>query len=149
MKLLLIEPTRLRSRIGNLLRLGGIEEITEATSSTEALQLLQKQPYDLLLIGPYVSEPSGLELLRHLRQTEDLKDTEALIFLETPTDEMVLEAAELNVRGIIVVPFDDEYLLFRVRETLRKLRQRLQPSSKPTYHKRLHLVTSSASKASS
>ncbi len=145
MKLLLIEPSQLRCRIGNLLRLGGIEDVTEATSSTEALHLLQKQIFDLLLIGPNVREPSGLELLRRVRQMEGHEDTAALIFLDMPTDELVLEAAELNVQGIVAVPFEDDYLLFRVRETLRKLRQHRQQPEKPAYRKRLHLVTSGGS----
>ncbi|WP_054685454.1 response regulator [Rhodothermus marinus] len=144
MKLLLIEPSQLRCRISNLLRLGGIEDVTEATSSTEALRLLQKQVFDLLLIGPTVKDPSGLELLRRVRQMEGHEDTAALIFLDMPTDELVLEAAELDVQGIIVVPFEDDYLLYRVRETLRKLRQRRQQAEKPAYRKRLHLITSSS-----
>lgn len=148
MKLLLIEPTQLRCRIGNQLRLGGIEEVTEITSSTEAFQLLQNQSYDLLLIGPNVQDPSGLELLRRLRQQETHKQMAVLIFLEMPTNEQVLEAAELDVQGIIVVPFEDDYLLFRVRDTLRKLRQQAPQEPKPTYRKRLHLVGSSNSKQS-
>lgn len=148
MKLLLIEPTQLRCRIGNQLRLGGIEEVTEITSSTEAFQLLQNQSYDLLLIGPNVQDPSGLELLRRLRQQETHKQMAVLIFLEMPTNEQVLEAAELDVQGIIVVPFEDDYLLFRVRDMLRKLRQQAPQEPKPTYRKRLHLVFSSNSKQS-
>lgn len=148
MKLLLIEPTQLRCRIGNQLRLGGIEEVTEITSSTEAFQLLQNQSYDLLLIGPNVQDPSGLELLRRLRQQETHKQMAVLIFLEMPTNEQVLEAAELDVQGIIVVPFEDDYLLFRVRDTLRKLRQQAPQEPKPTYRKRLLLVGSSNSKQS-
>ncbi len=149
MKLLLVEPSQLRCRISNLLRLGGIEDVTEITSSAEAHHLLQKQTYDLLLVGPNVAVPSGLELLRKLRQMPDHQDMAILIFLEMPTDELVLEAAELNVDGIIVVPFEDDYLLFRVREILRKLRQRRQQTTRPSYRKHLHLVTNTDPRPSS
>ncbi|MDQ7041205.1 MAG: response regulator [Rhodothermus sp.] len=149
MKVLLVEPSQLRCRISNLLRLGGIEEVTETTSSAEAYHLLQQQAYDLLLVGPNVANPSGLELLRKLRQMPNHQDMAILIFLEMPTDELVLAAAELNVDGIIVVPFEDDYLLFRVRETLQQLRQRRLGTTRSAYRKRLHLVSHIDPKASS
>lgn len=132
MKLLLVEPSQLRCRIGNILRLGGIEDLQEVTSGQEALRMLKQQLVDLVLIGPYVTDPPGPELLRQLRQLEGHQHTATLIFLETPTDEHVLEVAELNVSGIIVVPFEDAYLLARVRETLRR--------SHKAYRKQLHIV---------
>lgn len=134
MKLLIVEPSQLRCRISNILRLGGLEDVQALSSSQEALRMLERESVDLVLIGPYLTAPSGPEFLRQLRLLDKHQHTATLIFLEAPTDEQVLEVAEQNVNGIIVVPFEDAYLLARVRETLRKLRHT------KAYHKRLHIV---------
>jgi two-component system CitB family response regulator len=64
-------------------RVGGFESIAEAHSGSEALELVRRLRPDLVLLDIYLPDISGLDVLRRLRQDEDV-----------PVDVMAVTAAK-------------------------------------------------------
>ncbi len=84
-----------------------------------AINLLQRNEYDLLVVDIHLPYHSGLELVKFLRS--DLgKDTPALVLTAFSDPQMQRQAGELGISGYIVKPFNPSDLVTRIRSILNK-----------------------------
>ncbi len=95
--------------------------ISFATSAKEALNLLNENQYDLLLLDVMMPEINGYDLCKILKANPDFKDI-PIIFITAKSDsESIITGFQLGGIDYITKPFNSHELLARV-ETHLKLR---------------------------
>lgn len=94
---------RLRDLVGDV---GGYEVIGEAANGLEAINLLQNQPVDIVLVDIRMPVMDGIELAKHL---QGLEMPPNLIFT-TAYDHHALQAFELNAIDYLLKPIRRERL---------------------------------------
>ena len=93
-------------------------EILLADSGMKAIDLLQRQKVDLVLLDFQMPMMNGLKTLEIIRKREDMKDT-PVIFLTASSDrDTVVRAGMMGVSGYIKKPFMPKDLLERVNKVL-------------------------------
>ncbi len=124
-RVLLVEDDRtLRTALGDALAGEGYSVVT-AADGDEALALLRREPFALLLLDVMLPGPSGLEILRALRQ-RDQRTPVLLLTARSSEGDKVL-GLELGADDYVTKPFLLRELLARVKALLR----RAQPNSTP------------------
>lgn len=91
--------------------------VTEAPNGRTALDLVQSDPPDLILLDLGLPDISGYDLLRRWREAGV---TAPVIILSSRTDETgIVEALELGADDYVTKPFSTKELLARIRVALR------------------------------
>ena len=89
-----------------------------AADGNEAIMLIQKNIYDLILVDIHLPYHSGLELVRYLRS--DLKkETPVLIVTAFSDPQMQKQAGELGINGYVVKPFNPSDIIRQIRAILK------------------------------
>ncbi len=91
-----------------------------ANCAEDALSLLEKQSFDLLLVDRRMPGMSGLEMLRTARERDP--QIAALIITGYGTMETVIEAMELGALGFVIKPVSPETLVKGVEHALERQR---------------------------
>jgi two-component system response regulator HydG len=94
-----------------------------APGVTEAIELLESSPVDLVITDLKMPKVSGLDLVRHVR--ENLKETEVMMITGYATVEGAVEAVKTGAEEYLAKPFTDEELLEAVAKALNKLKVRI------------------------
>jgi len=90
-----------------------------AADGNEAIMLIQKNIYDLILVDIHLPYHSGLELVRYLRS--DLKKKTPVLSVTAFSDpQMQKQAGELGINGYVVKPFNPSDIIRQIREILKK-----------------------------
>lgn len=92
----------------------------EAYNGRQAMQMLQKVRYDLVLCDWEMPEMSGAELLQWLRGSEAHKDIPFVMITSRGDRENVMQAVQLKVSNYIVKPFTNEKLATVVSSVMTK-----------------------------
>lgn len=124
MRVLIVEddPMVMRLNVDYLARLEGVELVGQCESVPAALELLEREAVDLLLLDVYLRNRSGLELLRHLRAQD--RNTDAVLITAASEIETVRAAQRLGARDYLVKPFSFERFRDAV-EACRRAREAL------------------------
>ena len=83
----------------------GYRQTMQAANGTEALSLLQKDAFDLVVTDWNMPRMSGLELLQTIRKDPDLKQLAVLLITAEARKENIVAAAQSGANGYIVKPF--------------------------------------------
>ncbi|KAB7705579.1 response regulator [Bacillus aerolatus] len=124
-KILIVEDEMKIARLLSLeLEYEGYETDTAETGK-EALQKIKSDSWDLILLDIMIPELSGIEVLRRLREDDDLTP---VIFL-TAKDTTLDKVSGLNqgANDYVTKPFSTEELLARIRACLRTVQK--QPAA--------------------
>ena len=92
--------------------------VTEAADGVEALELAQKQNFDLVLTDQNMPRMDGLTLIKQLRQLPRYQRTPILMLTTEASDEMKAQGRAVGATGWIVKPFNPERLIAVVRKVL-------------------------------
>lgn len=95
----------MRRIVKNILRDMEFKNILEAEDGTAAIQVLSTQKVDLIVSDWNMPKMNGLELLKHVRSTENIKDIPFLMVTAEAQKENILEAVKAKVSNYIVKPF--------------------------------------------
>jgi DNA-binding NtrC family response regulator len=90
--------------------------VSEATSGADALEQLGREVFDLVVADLNMDDLSGLEVLRHIKQTSP--DVEVVLMTAYGTIEAAVEAMKLGAFDFITKPFQAEEILLRVRNAV-------------------------------
>jgi two-component system chemotaxis response regulator CheY len=112
----------MRRIIKNLLRDLGFNNTAEADDGTTALPILQAGGIDFLVTDWNMPGMQGIDLLKHVRADEKLKDLPVLMVTAEQKREQIVEAAQAGVNGYIVKPFTAATL----KEKLDKIFERIE-----------------------
>ncbi len=123
MKILVVDDfSTMRRIIKNLLRDLGFNNTAEADDGTTALPILQAGGIDFLVTDWNMPGMQGIDLLKHVRADEKLKDLPVLMVTAEQKREQIVEAAQAGVNGYIVKPFTAATL----KEKLDKIFERIE-----------------------
>jgi two-component system chemotaxis response regulator CheY len=100
-------------------------EVVEAASGFDALRLLPRGPYDLVITDINMPDINGLELVQFMRKSELHRQTPILVISTQSSDRDRQRGLTLGADGYLAKPFTQEVLL---QETKRQL-ERVRPQS--------------------
>lgn len=102
-KLLILDDNpEILDMITESLSIAGFSHLTRAASKKEALELLEREAFDLAILDIMLPDGSGFEVLRHIRQKSDMP----VLFLSAVSDiEKQYQGFELGADDYIVKPF--------------------------------------------
>jgi two-component system, chemotaxis family, chemotaxis protein CheY len=93
-------------------------DIVEATSGFDALRLLPRGPYDLVITDINMPDINGLELVQFIRKSDRHRST-ALIIISTQSSEKdMARGLSLGADDYLAKPLDPEALLSTVKRLL-------------------------------
>jgi two-component system chemotaxis response regulator CheY len=89
---------------------GGGFEIVEASSGFEALRLLPRGPYDLIITDINMADINGLELVRFIRASAHHRTTPLLIISSLRGEHDVERGLALGANAYLPKPFSPDQL---------------------------------------
>ena len=104
------DAATMRRIVKGLLRELGIKNMREAENGSTALEELRKKKADLVVSDWNMPIMNGLDLLRAIRQDNDLKSTPVLMVTAEAKKENIIEALQAGVSNYIVKPFNAKTL---------------------------------------
>lgn len=109
MKIIIVDDfSTMRRIIKNILRQLGFNNVTEADDGATAWPKIQAEAFDLVVTDWNMPKMSGLELLKNIRNDENLKDTPVLMVTAEALKENIIEAVKAGVSNYIIKPFTAE-----------------------------------------
>ncbi len=106
MKILVVDDfSTMRRIIKNLLRDLGFTNTSEADDGNTALPMLQSGNFDFLVTDWNMPGMTGIELLKHVREDERLKDMPVLMVTAEAKRDQIVAAAQAGVNGYVIKPF--------------------------------------------
>src|SRR5450631_622683 len=85
-------------------------EVVEASSGFEALRLLPRGPYDLIITDINMPDINGLELIHFIRKSEHHRTTPLVIISTQTTERDVERGLSLGANAYVPKPFTPEAL---------------------------------------
>ncbi len=117
MRILIVDDfSTMRRIIKNILRQAGYVDIIEADDGTTALDLLRTEKVDFIISDWNMPQMSGLDLLKHVRTSEEWKEKPFLMVTAEGQKENVIEAVKHRVNNYIVKPFTPETLMEKINK---------------------------------
>ena len=90
-------------------------QVSEAASGFDALRILPRERFDLLLVDINMPNINGLELISFIRRSETHRDTPLLIISTEASERDRARAMTLGANGYLAKPFTAEALADAVR----------------------------------
>jgi two-component system chemotaxis response regulator CheY len=114
MKILIVDDkASIRAAMKNILLDLGFADITEAVDGEEAWYKINDefrkgdtQAFELIVSDMEMPKMSGLELLRAIRGSNDIKDTPFIMATTVTARQIIMETMRLGVQAYIIKPFD-------------------------------------------
>jgi two-component system chemotaxis response regulator CheY len=111
------DSAAMRQMVGITLAGAGYE-VSQAADGREALQIAEKQKFDLVITDVNMPNMDGLTLVRQLRTLPNYKFVPLLVLTTEATAERKLEGKQAGATGWLVKPFNPERLLATVAKVL-------------------------------
>ncbi len=108
------------------LRREGFERLMEATNGREALEALERESIDLVLLDIMMPEIDGFEVLRRMQADTRLRDVPVIIISASEELEGIVRAVQLGAEDYIPKPFNPILLKARIDASLTRKRLRDQ-----------------------
>jgi CheY-like chemotaxis protein len=114
----------IRALVRSILRAVGVRKIRDASDARDALEQLEFQPADLLLLDHAMPGMTGLDMVRILRADPDHPAARARIVMMTGYGDRkhVAAARDAGVDEFLVKPLSTRTLLQRIESALRHRR---------------------------
>ncbi|RMG17652.1 MAG: response regulator [Deltaproteobacteria bacterium] len=118
-KILVVEDSAaMRALVASTLESVEGVSATETASGYEALKLIPRERFDLIITDINMPEINGLELIRFIRSRPEYQDV-PLVIISTESSERDRERGlELGASAYFTKPFEPQALLETVRELL-------------------------------
>ena len=104
--------------VRNLLKQIGFNNVDEASDGAQALHKMRMKRYGLVISDWNMEPMTGIQLLREVRQDNDLKATPFIMVTAESKTENVVEAKKAGVSNYIVKPFNSETLKGKIASVL-------------------------------
>jgi two-component system chemotaxis response regulator CheY len=85
--------------------LQGGTEVVEASNGFDAMRLLPRGPYDLIITDINMTDINGLELIRFVRSSAHHRTTPVLVISTSRTEHDVERGLQLGANGYLGKPF--------------------------------------------
>ena len=84
----------------------GTELCNEAKDPDEAIKLLERYQYHLVLVDWYMDGARGVDFVKQIRETHSKKVLPVLLMLMDPLDDQLAMGKAAGISGHILKPFD-------------------------------------------
>lgn len=111
------DSAAMRQMVGITLT-GAGHEVQQAADGREALQIAERQTFDLVITDVNMPVMDGLTLVRHLRNLPSYRGVPLLVLTTEATTEKKLEGKAAGATGWLVKPFNPDRLLATVAKVL-------------------------------
>ncbi|MFZ9887568.1 MAG: adenylate/guanylate cyclase domain-containing protein, partial [Myxococcota bacterium] len=101
-------------------------QVTLAENGQIALEKLQQEPFDLVLLDMEMPVMTGFEVLAHLQSTASLRDIPVIVTSSLEGEAHVVRCLELGAEDVLKKPINAVILRARVNSSLEKKRLRDQ-----------------------
>lgn len=123
MKILVVDDfSTMRRIIKNILKEIGYSNVDEADDGSTALEKLKGGNIDFVVTDWNMPNMPGIELLKAIRQSPELKHTPVLMVTAEAAKENVITAVQAGVNNYIVKPFTAAALKERIDLIIEKLK---------------------------
>lgn len=117
MKILVVDDFATMRRImKNILKQIGFTNIIEADDGTTALAELQKTSVDLIISDWNMPKMTGLDLLKAVRSSDNLKNLPFLMVTAEAQKQNVIDAVQAGVSNYVVKPFTAEAISDKLKK---------------------------------
>jgi CheY-like chemotaxis protein len=97
-------------------------QVVTAGTGEEALELIEKQDFDILVIDMRLPGKTGLQVLREVKESKPY--VKSIVITAYPSAESAVEAMKLGATDYLIKPVAPDNLERLIRETLLKYRGR-------------------------
>jgi len=111
------DQKNMRKTLSIMLRAAGYE-VELARDGTHAIQLIDRETFDVVVTDLKLGPVDGLDVLRHTRQKAPL--VEVIVMTAYGTVESAVEAMKMGAHDYLQKPFGEDELLLRVRRALER-----------------------------
>jgi two-component system chemotaxis response regulator CheY len=119
LRILIVEDSSaMRAFVRASLEEAGTAEVEEAQSGFEALRLLPRQKFDLVIVDVNMPDINGLELVSFMRRSDQHKETPLLIISTEASARDRERGLSLGANAYLSKPFQPEQLRQAVTELL-------------------------------
>jgi len=117
MKILICEDNQLALKaMSVVLEREGYDPVT-VSDGQEAIEMLRRKDFDVLIVDIHLPYHSGLEVIRFLR-TDLKKQTPVLIVSAFSDPQVQRQAGEMKVSGYMTKPFDPADLISKIKSVV-------------------------------
>ncbi len=119
-------------------------DVSVAHDGQQALEACAKGPFDMVLSDVNMPYMSGFELCTKIKATPELRQTPVILLTSRSDPIAILRGLECGADNFITKPYEEEFLLERVRHILdsRKRGRRVQVGVEVTFLGRQFVITS-------
>ena len=103
-----------------LLEADGHERIASASGGAEAMSLIEKQKFSLVLLDMMMPDLNGDEVLRMIKSNPDTRDIPVIMISADTDTEKVSKCIELGADDYLPKPFNPTILRARIGSALRR-----------------------------
>ncbi len=93
-------------------------EVLEATSGEQALEIISKEPLDLVVLDIMMPGVDGWQVLKHIRSREETKELPVILVTAKTQDSDVIRGWELGADEYIIKPFNPLLLVEVIKMVL-------------------------------
>jgi len=116
-KILLADDSAfMRKVLMDILTEAGFSDFLEAENGNQALELIEKESPDLVLLDMIMPELEGIGVLSKLKELGNT--TKLIVVSAVGQDAMIEEAKNLGAFGYVVKPFEGEKVLETIKSAL-------------------------------
>jgi class 3 adenylate cyclase/CheY-like chemotaxis protein len=138
-RVLLVDDSRLiRMGLRRSLESIGLQDITEANHGKEAIEMLVRQPFDLMLLDMEMPEMNGMEVLQVLRDSPHHPWPPVIVISGGTGLDDAVRCIELGAEDYLPKPFNPVLLRARVTTSVDKKQLRDQEALRMRQLKRQH-----------
>ena len=92
--------------------------VVVARNGTEAMELLNKQALNLVLLDIMMPDVDGYEICRYIKKTASLKNTKVIFMSAKTKDADIKKGYELGASLYVTKPFSTRELVKQIKELL-------------------------------
>ncbi len=117
-----------------------------AYNGKEALKLLRNHEPTIVISDVIMPEMDGYQLCKKIKNDENLKDTPVILLTALSDTKDVLKGLECNADNFVTKPYEEKYLISKIRQILKtsELRksEKIQPGVEIVFSGQKFLITS-------
>ncbi len=124
-RLLVVDDSKmLRMGIARSLRQLGVNQIEEAVDGQQALQRLEQEAFDLMLLDMEMPEMNGLGVLARMQENPELKRLPVIVISGGESIDEIVACIEMGAEDYLPKPFSQVLLRARLTSSLEKKKLR-------------------------
>ncbi len=94
-------------------------EVLTAIDGREAMDLIKKEPLDLILLDLVLPQVTGYEVCKWVKADDKLKEIPVILFTASAVHDVTEKASQTGAQDYIVKPFEPEELLAKVKKFIK------------------------------